>query len=102
LGHEIPELVPGIGHGQRLGAFGYLIASEDLHALGARQRIGIEPETPRQLHIQLDQTGRRYGRRVHPGEEVLGQSRVSVFEAEVYSARIALGANGRHDFGSIR
>ena len=38
------ELVPGIGHGDRLGAIGNALAGENLDAFGSGQPVRIEAE----------------------------------------------------------
>ena len=45
------ELVAGIGHGDRLGAIGKTLSGEDFGALGAVQKVGIEPEPDRERSI---------------------------------------------------
>ena len=44
LRHEMPELVAGIGHRDRVGALGDALAGEDLGAFRAREQVRIEPE----------------------------------------------------------
>ena len=44
LRHEVAELVPGIGERDRRRTLGHAVAGQDLHAIGAGQHVGIEPE----------------------------------------------------------
>ena len=63
LRHEVAELVAGIGKRDRLDAMGDAVAREDLHALGARQRLGIEAELAGERGVELDQARRGDRRR---------------------------------------
>jgi hypothetical protein len=47
----MPELVPRIGEGDRLGAFGNALPGEDLHPLGAGEPVGVHTEASRQFAI---------------------------------------------------
>ena len=62
LGNEMAELVPGIGHCNRVRAFGNAFSSENLGSLPAGEPIRIETEMDRERPVQLDQPGRRDGR----------------------------------------
>ena len=47
LRHEMPELVAGIGHRDRVGPVGNALAGQDLGAFRGRKQVGIEPEMRR-------------------------------------------------------
>ncbi len=61
LRHEMAELMPGIGHRDRLGAVRNPVAGEHLHALRAGKPSGIEPELQRELPVQPHQSRGRDG-----------------------------------------
>ena len=82
LRDEMPELVPGIGDGQRLGAHGHQVAGQNRHALLACESFRIQPQAAGEFYIQLDQARGRHRCRVYPGIEVLRQPRIRVFETK--------------------
>ena len=92
LGHEMAELVPGIGHGDRLGALGQAFAGEDFGALGRRKLVRIEPELNSQLPVQLDQAGGGHGRWRHAGEEIRRQGGIGVLEGKLQRHGSKIGA----------
>ena len=55
LGHEMTELVAGIGHRNRVGAVGKLFSRKDLNSLRAGEPIRVKPQMQRQRPVQLDQ-----------------------------------------------
>jgi hypothetical protein len=61
LGHEVAELVPGVGERDRLRAFGHAVAGKDLHAFGAGQFGGIEPEEFGQAGVDAHKPGAATG-----------------------------------------
>ena len=82
LGHEIAELVPGIGRGERLGALGHAVAGERRDALGAGEPVGIEAEIERQRPVEPDQPRALDGRRREPGVEAGRQAGIAVVEGD--------------------
>ena len=44
LRHEMPELVPGISHGNWFGAFGHTVAGQHLYALWVGQVVRVKPQ----------------------------------------------------------
>ena len=82
LRHEMPELVPGISHGDWFGAFGNPVAGEHLHAFWAGQVVRIEPQPHGQAPVQLYEPGSCNGRRLDARVELRGQPRVGVVERE--------------------
>ena len=83
LRHEMPELVPGIGHGDRLGALGQPLAGQHVDALGRFQHVGLDAEFGGQSAVDLDEL-----RRVHDGRrnlrvEVGRQTGVTVVEGDL-------------------
>ncbi len=84
LGHEMAELVAGIGHRDRIGAAGQGLAGEDLGTLRRLQEVRIEPELARKRPVQLDQPGRGDRRRGHAGEKIRRQRRIGVLEGEMH------------------
>ena len=84
LRHELAELMPGIGEGDRLRTFGHAIAGQDLHTLRADQTVGIEPQALGQLGIHPHEPRRRHGRRVEPRVEALRKARIGVVEGKAH------------------
>jgi hypothetical protein len=80
LRDEMPELVSGIGDGQRLGAHGHQVPGQNRNASLACERVRIQAQAARQFYIQPDQARGRHRCWVYPGVEVLRQPRVRVFE----------------------
>ncbi len=84
LRHEMPELVPGIGHRDRLGADGNRLAGQDLGPFGGVQQLGVETEMHGQRPVQLDQPGRGDRRRRNAREKVRRQRRIRVLEGKMH------------------
>ena len=61
LRHEVPELVPRIGHRQRLRSGGDPVAGQHCHPRSTSQRLRVESKCARQLHIELNQLGVCHG-----------------------------------------
>ena len=76
------ELVPSIGHRQRLGALGHAVAGQDLHASLARERGLIQAQATGQFHVHLHQARGRYRCWVQSRVEALRQPRIGIFETE--------------------
>ncbi len=94
LGHEMAELVAGIGHCDRIGAVGDALAGQDLGTLGAVEQVGIESEVDRQRPVQPDQPrGGDRGRR-HPGKKTCRQRRIGVLEREMDRHELKIGSLG--------
>ena len=91
LRHEMPELVAGIGHRDRVGAVGDALAGEDLGAFRAVEQVRIEPELDRQRPVQLDQPGSGDGGRRDAGEKVRRQRRIGVLEGEMDRHGLKIG-----------
>ena len=91
LGHEIPELVAGIGHGDGVGARGNRLSGQDFGALRGLQQVRIEPELDRQRPVQLDQPGRGHGGRRDAGKEAVRQRRIRVLEGEMDCHGLKIG-----------
>ena len=85
LGHEVAELVAGIGQRDRLRTFGHAIAGQDLDALGRGQEIRVEAQLQRQRAVDPDQLRRGHRRRREPRIEAVGKAGVAV-----------VGKDGRH------
>jgi hypothetical protein len=83
LGHELPELVAGIGHGDGVGSIRNRLPGQDFGALGGLQGGRIEPELDRQGPVQLDQPGGSNRGRRDAGEEAVRQRRIGVLEGEM-------------------
>ena len=92
LGHEMAELVAGIGHRDRIGALGDALSGEDFSAFRALQHVGIEPELDGERPVQLDQPGGGDGGRGHAGEKVRRQRRIGVLEREMDGHDPKIGA----------
>ena len=92
LGHEMAELVAGIGHRDRVGAVGEALSGEDFSPFRALQHIGIEAEMDGQGPVQLDQPGGGDGGRGHAGEKVRRQRRIGVLEREMDGHDPKIGA----------
>ena len=92
LGHEMAELVAGIGHRDRVGAVGQALSGEDFGPFRAIQHIGIKAEMDGQGPVQLDQPGGGDGRRGHAGEKVRRQGRIGVLEREMDGHDPKIGA----------
>ena len=90
-GTKLPELVAGIGHGDRLGASGNRLAGQDFGALRGLQQVRIEPELDRQRPVQLDQPGRGHRGRRDPGKEAVRQRRIRVLEGEMDCHGLKIG-----------
>ena len=82
LRHEMPELVPGISHGNWFGAFGNTVAGQHLHAFWAGQVVRVEPQRHCQSPVQLYEPGSRDRRGLDARVESGGQLRVGVVERE--------------------
>ena len=83
LRHEMPELMPGIGHGERLGALRHPVARQCRHAVRRRRAAaGSRPSCARQSVVEPDQPRRRHRRRRQPREEALRQAGVAVVERD--------------------
>jgi hypothetical protein len=88
------ELVPGIGHRDRIGPLGNPLAGQDLSALGAVEQVRIEAEMQRQRPVQLDQArGGDRGRR-HAGKKARRQRRIGVLEGEMDRHGLKIGTHG--------
>ncbi|GCC47720.1 hypothetical protein chiPu_0031879, partial [Chiloscyllium punctatum] len=83
LGNKVPELVAGIGHGDRVGPLGQPLAGEDFGALRCCQQVRIQPELDRQRPVQLDQPGGGHGGRRDAGKKVRRQRRIGVLERKM-------------------
>ncbi len=81
LRHEGAELVPGIGHGKRLGASGHTVSGEDLGTF-ALEHGDVGPEFLGERLVELDQPGLRDGRRLDARKELLRQPRIAVVEGK--------------------
>ena len=92
LGHEMAELVAGIGHRDRVGAVGEALSGEDFGAFRALQQVRIEPEMDGQRPVQLDQPGGGDRGRGHAGEKVRRQRRIGVLEREMDGHDPKIGA----------
>ena len=92
LGHEMAELVAGIGHRDRVGAVGEALSGEDFGPFRALQHVGIEPEMDGQGPVQLDQPGGGDRGRGHAGEKVRRQRRIGVLEREMDGHDPKIGA----------
>ena len=92
LGHEMPELVAGIGHRDRIGAVGNASCRRGFRRPRARQQVGIEAELERQRPVQLDQPGRGHRGRRHAGEKARRQRRIGVLEGEMHRHGLKIGA----------
>ena len=94
LGHEMAELMPGIGHGDRIGAVGEALSGENFGPFRALEHIRIEPEIDGQGAVQLDQPRGGDGRRGHAGEKARRQRRIGVLERELdgHDPKIGAGA----------
>ncbi len=76
------ELVPGIDLRKRVGALGHTVPGQHFDTLGRSQRLGVDPQRPRQGQVQGNQ-GRRGDRlRRHPRVEPLGQAAIAVVERD--------------------
>ena len=82
LRHKMAELVPGIGHGEWLGAHRHQVAGQDRHPLCACEGVRIEAQLMGQSSIHLDQARGCYRCRVYPGVEALRQPHIRVFETK--------------------
>ena len=69
LGHEMAELVAGIGHRDRVGAIREALSGEDFSPFRALQHIGIKAELDGQGPVQLDQPGGGDGGRAPRGRK---------------------------------
>ena len=74
LRHELPELMPGIRHRERLALLRHAVSREHFDALWRRQRLGIEPKLEREFFVELKQP-RRSDRRATPGKADRGRAR---------------------------
>ena len=94
LGHEMAELVAGIGHRDRVGAIGEALSGEDFGPFRALQHVRIEAEMDGQRPVQLDQPGGGDRGRGHAGEKVRRQRRIGVLEREMdgHDPKIGAGA----------
>src|SRR6185312_7319577 len=80
LGHEMAELVAGIGHRNRVGAVRQALSGEDFGPFRALQHVWIEAEMDGQGPVQLDQPWGGDRRRGHAGEKGRRQGRIGVLE----------------------
>ena len=94
LGHEMAELVAGIGHRDRVGALRDPLAGQDLGALGAVEQVRIEAEMHRQRPVQLDQARGGDRGRHHAGEKARRQRRIGVLEGEMDRHGLKIGTHG--------
>jgi len=85
------ELVPGIGHRNWVRAFRNAFSSKNLGSLRAGEPVWIEAEMDGERPVQLDQSGRRDGRRYDAGEKVRWQRRISVFKGEMDRHGLKIG-----------
>ena len=92
LGHEMAELVPGIGHRDRVGAIRQALSGKDFRPFRGLQQVGIEPEVNRKRPVQLDQPGRGDRGRRDAGEKVRRQRRIGVLEGEMDCHGLKIGA----------
>ena len=92
LRHEMPELVAGIGHCDRVGAVGDALAGQDLGPLRTGEPVRIEPEMDRKRPIQLDQPRRGHRRRRDAGEEIVRQRGIGVLEGKMHRHGLKIGA----------
>jgi hypothetical protein len=91
LRNEIAELMPGIGHRDRLGARRRHIAGEHRRELVRIETARIDPQSRSQRIVELDQAGLCYWRRGEPCEEMLRQARVAVGEGRDQARRASGG-----------
>jgi len=82
LGHEVAELVAGIGGRDRRRALGHCVAREHGEALRPRKPDRIEPEFIRQPVIQPHQSRLRHGCRWSQREEALRQPGIGIIEGD--------------------
>ena len=82
LRHEVPKLVAGISHGERLASLGHAVAGEDCHAFRRGELRRIEPEMSGERFVQLHQTGRSDRSGWKPRKKSVRQTRVTVIESE--------------------
>jgi hypothetical protein len=82
LRHELPELVPGIGHGERIGATRNCLSRENRDPFRPGQRLAVEPQFARQFDVQRDELGPVDGGRRDAREEAIGQRRIAVVEGD--------------------
>src|SRR4051812_30162964 len=83
LRNEMPELVSGIGEGDRLGSVGEPLASEHIDVFGTGEPIRIEAEVTRQIAVQLHQSRRPNGCGRHACEKAARQACECVIEGQV-------------------
>jgi hypothetical protein len=83
LRNEMPELVAGIGHRDRVRPVGDAFAGEDLGSFRAVQPVRVEAEVDRERPVQLDQPRRGDRRGRNPREKVVRQRRIGVLEGEM-------------------
>ena len=88
LRREAAELMPGVGLRDRLGAFGHLVAGEDIGAGGAGQRRDVEAELIGERRVEEERPRRRRRFRAPRDREALQVAGVRVLETE--------GSEGSH------
>ncbi|MHC2692970.1 hypothetical protein ACVME9_005461 [Bradyrhizobium liaoningense] len=91
LGHEMPELVAGIGHRDGIGSGRNRLAGQDLGTLRGFQQVRIQPELDCQRPVQLDQPGGGDRGRRDAGKEAVRQRRIGVLEGEMHRHRLKIG-----------
>jgi len=76
--HEITELVPSVGHGQRFGVSGHASAAENGRPLIMGENR--KPQVSRERLVKLNQTGLRRRSRLPTDKKPLGQPGVAIIE----------------------
>jgi hypothetical protein len=92
LGDEVPELVPGIGGGDRLRLFGHPLASQYLHTFRAGQPVRIQRKLDSQVAVKPDEPWRGDRGRRDVGKEAVRQPGIAVIEGEVHGHCRALSS----------
>ena len=85
LRYELPELMPRIGHRQRLAAGHDAIAAQNLRDFLLAFRIDLHPQACGKRSVESDQAGRLHGSRRGSRVKARRQPRVRVLEAGMQS-----------------
>jgi hypothetical protein len=91
-----------VGEGDGLGSFSHAIAGQNFDAFRACQRVRIKAKAASKFHVHLEELWRRHRGGGETDVEVLRQSGVSVFEAEMDGRQVGSGGVEGLDRRSIR